>query len=110
MSKQRPQRQVLGLEYFTETDIAALEAERAPEAAKAFNHELNTHEAERRAKLLHGSVAGHRDSPRKIELPQFSALFWPFNDGARSGLFCSYVVVLLLSLQERRRQIAAVPR
>ncbi len=36
----RRERQVLGLEDFTEADIAALEAARAPEAAKAFNPEL----------------------------------------------------------------------
>ena len=36
----RRERQVLSLEDFTEADIAALEAARAPEAAKAFNPEL----------------------------------------------------------------------
>jgi len=36
----RRERQVLGLEDFTDTDIADLEAARAPEAAKALNHEL----------------------------------------------------------------------
>jgi prevent-host-death family protein len=36
----RRERQVLGLDDFTEADIAALEAARAPEAAKAFNPEL----------------------------------------------------------------------
>ena len=36
----RPRCQVLGLEDFTKDDIAALEAARAPEAAKAFNPEL----------------------------------------------------------------------
>lgn len=36
----RREREVLGLEDFSEADIAALEAARAPEAAKAFNPEL----------------------------------------------------------------------
>ncbi len=36
----RRERQVLGLGNFTDADIAALEAARAPEAAKAFNSEL----------------------------------------------------------------------
>ena len=36
----RRERQVLGLGDFTDADIAALEAARAPEAAKAFNTEL----------------------------------------------------------------------
>jgi len=36
----RRERQVLGLEDFTEADMAALETARAPEAAEAFNHEL----------------------------------------------------------------------
>ena len=36
----RRERQVLGLEDFTEADIAALETARAPKAAEAFNHEL----------------------------------------------------------------------
>ncbi len=36
----RRERQVLGLGDFTDADIAALEAARAPEAAKAFNSEL----------------------------------------------------------------------
>jgi prevent-host-death family protein len=38
----RRDRQVLGLADFTADDIAALEAARAPEAAKAFDHEINT--------------------------------------------------------------------
>jgi hypothetical protein len=33
---------VLGLEDFTDTDIAALEAARAPESSKAFDHELKS--------------------------------------------------------------------
>ncbi|MGO9483395.1 MAG: type II toxin-antitoxin system Phd/YefM family antitoxin [Rhodomicrobium sp.] len=36
----RRERQVLGLGNFTDADIAALEAARVPEAAKAFNSEL----------------------------------------------------------------------
>ena len=36
----RRDRQVLGLEDFTDADIAALEQTRAPAAAKAFNDEL----------------------------------------------------------------------
>jgi hypothetical protein len=36
----RHDRQVLTLSDFTEADIAALEATRAPESSKAFNHEL----------------------------------------------------------------------
>jgi prevent-host-death family protein len=36
----RRERQVLGLGDFTDADIAALEATRAPEAAKAFDSEL----------------------------------------------------------------------
>jgi prevent-host-death family protein len=36
----RRERQVLGLEDFTDADIAELEAARAPQAAQAFNHEL----------------------------------------------------------------------
>lgn len=36
----RREREVLGLEDFSEADIAALEAARAQEAAKAFNPEL----------------------------------------------------------------------
>jgi prevent-host-death family protein len=36
----RRDRQVLALGDFTEADIAALEATRAPDAAKAFDHEL----------------------------------------------------------------------
>lgn len=33
-------RQVLGLEDFTDTDVAALEQTRAPESSKAFDDEL----------------------------------------------------------------------
>jgi prevent-host-death family protein len=36
----RRDRQVLGLDDFTDADIAALEQTRAPESAKAFDHEL----------------------------------------------------------------------
>jgi prevent-host-death family protein len=36
----RRDRQVLGLADFTDADIAALEATRAPETSKAFDHEL----------------------------------------------------------------------
>jgi prevent-host-death family protein len=36
----RRDRQVLSLADFTEADIAALEATRAPEETKAFDHEL----------------------------------------------------------------------
>jgi hypothetical protein len=36
----RRDRQVLGLEDFTDADIVALEATRAPDASKAFDHEL----------------------------------------------------------------------
>jgi len=36
----RRDREVLGLEDFTDKDLAALEAARAPEAAKAFDNEL----------------------------------------------------------------------
>ena len=36
----RHDRQVLTLSDFTEADIAALEATRAPESSKAFDHEL----------------------------------------------------------------------
>lgn len=36
----RRDREILGLEDFTDEDLAALEAARAPEAAKAFDHEL----------------------------------------------------------------------
>jgi len=36
----RRDRQVLALDGFTEADIAALEATRAPDAARAFDHEL----------------------------------------------------------------------
>jgi PHD/YefM family antitoxin component YafN of YafNO toxin-antitoxin module len=36
----RRDRQVLTLSDFTEGDIAALEATRAPESSKAFDHEL----------------------------------------------------------------------
>ena len=38
--RKRRERQVLGLGDFTDADIAALEAARAPEAAKAYNSEL----------------------------------------------------------------------
>jgi PHD/YefM family antitoxin component YafN of YafNO toxin-antitoxin module len=37
----RRDREVLGLEDFSEEDIAALEATRAPETSKAFDHEVN---------------------------------------------------------------------
>jgi prevent-host-death family protein len=37
----RRDRRVMRLEDFTDADIAALEAARAPEAAKAFDDELN---------------------------------------------------------------------
>jgi prevent-host-death family protein len=36
----RRDRQVLGLDDFTDEDLAALDAVRAPDAAKAFDHEL----------------------------------------------------------------------
>jgi PHD/YefM family antitoxin component YafN of YafNO toxin-antitoxin module len=36
----RRDRQVLGLEDFTDGDVAALEQTRAPETSKAFDHEL----------------------------------------------------------------------
>jgi prevent-host-death family protein len=36
----RRDRKVLGLEDFTDNDLTALEAARAPDAAKAFDHEL----------------------------------------------------------------------
>jgi hypothetical protein len=36
----RRDRQVLGLEDLTDADIVALEATRAPDASKAFEHEL----------------------------------------------------------------------
>ncbi len=36
----RRDRQVLGLDDFTDEDLAALEAVRAPDAAKAFDQEL----------------------------------------------------------------------
>src|SRR5713226_7229692 len=36
----RRDRQVLGLEDFTDVDIAALEETRAPDSSKAFDHEL----------------------------------------------------------------------
>jgi len=36
----RRDRQVLSLDDFSEADIAALETTRAPEASKAFDHEL----------------------------------------------------------------------
>ena len=38
----RRDRRVMGLEDFTDEDIAALEKTRAPEAAKAFDSELKT--------------------------------------------------------------------
>ena len=38
----RRDRRVMSLEDFTDADIAALEAVRAPESAKAFDDELNT--------------------------------------------------------------------
>lgn len=37
----RRDRQVLGLDDFTEADVAALEAAHAPDAAKDFDHELS---------------------------------------------------------------------
>jgi prevent-host-death family protein len=36
----RRDRQVLGLEDFTDADLAALEAARAPDSAKAYDHEV----------------------------------------------------------------------
>ena len=36
----RRDREVLGLEDFTDADVAALEKTRAPKASKAFDHEL----------------------------------------------------------------------
>jgi prevent-host-death family protein len=36
----RRDREVLGIDDFSDADIAALEASRPPEEAKAFNHEL----------------------------------------------------------------------
>jgi prevent-host-death family protein len=36
----RRERQVLSLDDFTDADIAAVEATRAPESSKAFDHEL----------------------------------------------------------------------
>jgi hypothetical protein len=36
----RRDRQVLGVDDFTDADIAALEQTRAPESSKAFDHEL----------------------------------------------------------------------
>jgi PHD/YefM family antitoxin component YafN of YafNO toxin-antitoxin module len=36
----RRDRQVLGLEDFTDADVAALEETRAPDSSKAFDHEL----------------------------------------------------------------------
>lgn len=36
----RRDRQVLGLDDFTDADIAALETARAPDSAKAFDHEI----------------------------------------------------------------------
>ena len=38
----RRDRQVLGLEDFTDADIAALQQTRAPESAKAFDDELKS--------------------------------------------------------------------
>jgi len=38
--RKRRDRQVLALGDFTEADIAALEATRAPDAVRAFDHEL----------------------------------------------------------------------
>ena len=38
----RRDRQVLGLEDFTDGDIAALEQTAAPESSKAFDHELKS--------------------------------------------------------------------
>jgi hypothetical protein len=38
----RRERKVLGLDDFTEGDIAALEQSRAPESSKAFDHELKS--------------------------------------------------------------------
>jgi hypothetical protein len=38
----RRDRQVLGLEDFSEADVAALEAVRAPESAKDFDHEIKS--------------------------------------------------------------------
>jgi hypothetical protein len=38
----RRDRQVLGLEDFTDTDVAALEDTRAPESSKALDHELKS--------------------------------------------------------------------
>jgi prevent-host-death family protein len=37
----RRDREVLGLEDFTEEDIAAIEASEPPESAKAFDHEFD---------------------------------------------------------------------
>lgn len=37
----RRDRQVMTLDDFTEADIAALEAARAPESSKAYDHELD---------------------------------------------------------------------
>jgi prevent-host-death family protein len=37
----RRDREVLGLEDFTDEDIAAIEASRPPDEAKAFDHELD---------------------------------------------------------------------
>ena len=36
----RRDRQVLCLDHFTDADIAAVEAARAPESSKVFDHEL----------------------------------------------------------------------
>jgi hypothetical protein len=38
----RRHRQVLELEDFTDTDVAALDDTRAPESSKAFDHELKS--------------------------------------------------------------------
>jgi hypothetical protein len=37
---ERRDRQALGLEDFTDADLAALEETRAPDSSKAFDHEL----------------------------------------------------------------------
>jgi hypothetical protein len=42
MRTNRRRRHVLGLEDFTEADIAALEQTRAPESSKAFDDELKS--------------------------------------------------------------------
>jgi prevent-host-death family protein len=38
----RRDREVLGLEDFTEADVAALEETRAPDSSRAFDHELES--------------------------------------------------------------------